>query len=134
MSSLHCGRKGKWNFFLVACAIFGVFSVAYIPCREIYFPDGRSIPLLTDGILLAPEARWQDWFIRGYSHFWDIYPDWPAQTPEASATDFARPAFQFLLYLAHFLLGTHWGSYQFINSFAVAGMGAIAFHIAQTTL
>ena len=47
---------------------------------------------------------------------------------------FTRPAFQFLIYLAHFVLGRDWASYQLINCFAVAGMGAVAFQIAQTAL
>jgi hypothetical protein len=97
-------------------------------------PDGDTIPLLTDGLLLEPGAQWQDWFTRGYSHFWDRYPDWPVHGAEATNTDFARPAFQFLIYLAHFVLGKDWASYQLINCVAVAGMGALAFLIAQTVL
>ena len=50
------------------------------------------------------------------------------------ASAFTRPAFQFVIYLAHFVLGRDWASYQLINCFAVAGMGAVAFQIAQTVL
>ena len=39
-----------------------------------------------------------------------------------------------MIYLAHFVLGRDWASYQLINCFAVAGMGAVAFQIAQTAL
>ena len=39
-----------------------------------------------------------------------------------------------MIYLAHFALGRDWASYQLINCFAVAGMGAVAFQIAQTAL
>jgi hypothetical protein len=36
--------------------------------------------------------------------------------------------------VAHFVLGRDWASYQLINSFAVAGIGAVAFYIAQAVL
>jgi hypothetical protein len=92
-------------------------------------PNDADIPALADALLLAPGARWQDWFTRGYSHFWDLYPEWPVQD-----TGFTRPAFQLVIYLTHFALGRDWASYQVIGCFAVAGMGAVAFYIAQTIL
>jgi hypothetical protein len=45
-----------------------------------------------------------------------------------------RPAFQSVIYLAHFILGTNWAAYHLINCLAIAGMGAVAFQIAQTVL
>ena len=90
--------------------------------------------VLADSLLLAPDARWQDWFTQGYSHFFDLYPDWPAHGLEVTRTAFTRPAFQSIIYLAHFVFDRDWASYQLINCFAVAGMGAVAFQIAQTAL
>jgi hypothetical protein len=110
-------------------AIFGFLWILYIPYRKIYVLNFTDIPALADGLLLAPGARWEDWFTRGYSHFWDLYPEWPVQ-----GTGFTRPAFQFVIYLAHFVLGRDWASYQVISCFAVAGMGAVTFHIARTVL
>jgi hypothetical protein len=108
---------------------FGLLWILYTPYREIYVPSGADIPALADGVLLGPGARWQDWFTRGYSHFWDLYPEWPPND-----TGFTRPAFQLLIYLVHFALGKDWASYQLINCFAAAGMAAIAFQIARTVL
>jgi hypothetical protein len=115
---------------LLGLAIFGLLWLLYSPIREIYVPNRYDIPALADGLLLAPGAHWQDWFTRGYSHFWELYPDRPGE----HGKEFARPAFQFLIYLAHFVLGRDWASYQLINCFAVAGMGAVAFQIAQAVL
>jgi hypothetical protein len=61
----------------VGLAIFGLLLIAYTLHRQVYFPDMYDIPALADGMLLAPGALWQDWFTRGYSHFWDVYPEWP---------------------------------------------------------
>jgi hypothetical protein len=92
-------------------------------------PNGGDIPALADGLLLAPSAHWQDWFTRGYSHFWDLYPEWPPRV-----TGFTRPAFQFVIYLAHFALGSDWPSYHVISCFAAAGMAVVPFLIARTAL
>ncbi len=119
---------------LLGFAIFALLWIAHLPCSELYFPTGSDIPLLADGSLLAPGASWQDWFTRGYSRFWDLYPDWPVHGREATETDFTRPSFQFLIYLTHFVLGRDWASYQLINCFAVAGMAAAAYQIAQAVL
>jgi hypothetical protein len=121
----HSGRHA----LLLGLAICGLLWILYTPYRQIYVPNGDDIPALADGLLLAPGARWQDWFTRGYSHFWDCYPEWPMH-----GSEFTRPAFQFAIYLAGFALGTDWASYQLINCFAVAGMGAVTFHIAHAVL
>jgi hypothetical protein len=139
---IHSGRAvdpgaciSGWGVLLLGFAIFGLLWILYIPWREIYMPpDGDTLPLLADGLLLAPGARWQDWFTRGYSHLWDLYPDWQMHGGDGSGTAFTRPAFQFVIYLAHFVLGRNWALYQLINNFAIAGMGAVAFYIAQTAL
>ena len=128
------GRHSGRSALLLGFAIFGLLWILHIPIREIYVPNEDDISALADGLLLAPGARWQDWFTRGYSHFFDLYPDWPAHGTESASTAFTRPAFQFVIYLAHFVLGRDWASYQLINCFAVAGMGAVAFQIAQTVL
>src|SRR5262245_30646906 len=83
---------------LLGVAIFGLLLAVYIPYLSVYVPNKDDIPIFADGLLLAPGASWQDWFIRGSSHFLDEYPEWP-QSP---GTEYARPAFQFLIYLAYF--------------------------------
>jgi hypothetical protein len=125
----QAARHPERSALLLGLTIFGLLWILYIPYRELYLPNGYDIPALADGLLLAPGARWQDWFTRGYAHFWDLYPEWPAHN-----TAFTRPAFQFVIYLAHFVLGRDWASYQLINCFAVAGTCAFAFHIAQRVL
>jgi hypothetical protein len=122
-------RQRGWGALLLGLGIFGLLWVIYIPYRGSYLPNRFDIPVLADGLLLAPGARWQDWFTRGYSHFWDPYPEWPQ-----GLTGFTRPAFQFMIYLLHFVFGRDWASYQVIDYFATAGMGAVAFYIAQTVL
>jgi hypothetical protein len=121
----HSGEVAR----LVGLAICVLLWVLYIPYRAIYLPNGIDIPDLADGLLLAPDASWQDWFTRGYSHFFDLYPEWPY-----GITAFARPVFHFLIYIAHFALDRDWASYQVINCLAVAGMGALAFRIANAVL
>lgn len=132
--ALHVRQTG-WGALLSGLAIFGLLWILYLPWRDIYMPpDGDTLPLLVDGLLLVPGAHWQDWFTRGYSHLWDLYPDWRMHGGDASETAFTRPGFQFVIYLAHFVLGKDWASYQLINNIAIAGMGAFTFHIAQTLL
>jgi len=118
-----------WGALLLGLAIFGLLWILHTSYYELYVPNGYDIPALADGLLLAPGSRWQHWFTRGYADFWNLYPEWPAY-----GTEFTRPAFQFVIYLAHFVMGRDWASYQLINCFAVAGMGAVAFHIAQGVL
>jgi hypothetical protein len=108
--------------------------IVLTPHRESYIPNDDDISILADGLLVAPGARWQDWFTRGDSHYYDFYPDYPAHEAEFTRTAFTRPAFQFVLYIAHFLLGRDWPSYLLTNCLAVAGMGAIAFQIARSVL
>src|SRR5262249_46437381 len=85
----HSGRGA----LLFGFAVFGLLWILYIPWRESYMPpDGDTIPLLVDGLLLAPGASWQDWFTRGYSNFWDLYPDWQVHGANAASTAFTRPA------------------------------------------
>src|SRR5262245_11582089 len=112
----RASRRSGYLALLIGLAIFVLAWVLYIPYHEIYMPNGADIPALADGLLLAHGARWQDWFTRGYSNFWDRYPEWPLH-----GTEFTRPAFQFVIYLAHFALGRDWASYQLINNFAAAG-------------
>lgn len=118
-----------YRALLLGLAIFGLLWFVSIPYRENYVPNSTDIPALADGLLLAPGANWEDWFTIGYSHFWDRYPEWPL-----GVTGFTRPAFQFIIYLAHFAFGTNWARYQLISCFAAAGMAAIAFQIGQAVL
>ena len=128
-------RRAGRNALLLGFAVFGLLSILNIlTFRKIYVLNEDDIAVLADSLLLAPDARWQNWFTQGYLHFFDLYPDWPAHGLEVTRTAFTRPAFQFIIYLAHFVLGRDWASYQLINCFAVAGMGAVAFQIAQTVL
>ena len=126
--AVHHHQTGR-SAVLLGFAIFVLLWLLYTPYREIYVPNADDIPALADGLLLAPGAHWPDWFTRGYSNFWDAYPERPG-----GDTGFTRPAFQFLIYLAHFALGRDWESYSLINCFAVAGMAAVAFQIAQAAL
>ena len=100
-----------------------------IPYRHAYQPNDNDVTALADALLLLPGAHWQDWFIQGHKHFFDAYPEWPwALTP------FARPAFQFLIYLAHFLFGRDWTAYLVINYAAIGGVAAAAYAIARRAL
>jgi hypothetical protein len=100
------------------------------PYREFYVPNLNDVPALADGLLIAPGANWENWFTRGYSNYWDAYPEWP----RGSVTGFARPAFQFVIYLAHFALGRNWELYRIISCLAAASVPAVAFLIARTVL
>jgi hypothetical protein len=130
----RAGRRSGWLALLLGFAIFGLLWIVHIPLRENYVPNDDEIPRLASSLLLGPGASWQDWFTRGSSHYFDFYPDWPAHDTEYAGTAFTRPAFQFVIYLAHFVFGRDWASYLLINYLAVGGMGAIAFQIAQTVL
>jgi hypothetical protein len=121
----HSGGRA----LLLGLVMFVLLWIVSIPYRAVYVPNEADIPVLADGLLLVPGAHWQDWFTRGYSDFWAGYPEWPQRD-----TGFTRPAFQFVIYLAHFALGRDWASYQIISCFAAASLGAIAFQIAQTAL
>jgi hypothetical protein len=127
-------RSVGQSALLVGLAIFGLLWTLQIPIREIYVPNEDDIATLADALLLAPGASWQHWFTRGYSQLFDLYPDWPMHGAEATAWNFFRPAYQFLIYLAHFIFGRDWALYLLINCLAVAGMGAVAFKIAQMAL
>jgi hypothetical protein len=100
-----------------------------LPYRRVYQPTDNDVTALADGLLLVPGARWEDWFTRGHSNFFDAYPEWPF-----GLTRFARPVFQFVLYVAHFVFGSDWASYLAINYLCVAGVAAIAFAIARKAL
>lgn len=97
--------------------------------RLVYQPDEDDVTALADGLLLVPGARWVDWFIHGHSDFFDAYPEWPW-----GVTPFARPAFQFLIYVAHFAFGRDWSSYLSINYLGIGAIGATTFVIARTAL
>lgn len=114
---------------LVGLTVFGVLWLLNIPYRQAYQPDQNDVTALADGLLLTPGARWEDWFTQGHKHFFDAYPEWPV-----NETAFARPAFQFLIYLAHFVLGRDWSAYLAINYLGVAGIAAVAWAIARTAL
>jgi hypothetical protein len=125
---LSLGQTG-WRAALLGFAIFALLWILDTPYREFYVPSSADIPALADGLLLAPGAHWQDWFTRGYSNFWDVYPEWPL-----GSTGFTRPAFQFVIYLAHFAFGKNWELYRIISCIAAASVGAAAFLIARTAL
>jgi hypothetical protein len=127
-------RRAGRGAFLLGFAIFGLLWILHIPLGELYVPNEDDISHFVDSLLLAPDARWQDWFTRGYSHDFDLYPDWPTPRTEVGSMAYSRPAFQLVIYFAHFVLGKDWASYQLINCFAVACIGTVAFQIAQTTL
>ena len=125
---LSLGQTG-WGTVLLGFVIFGLLWILDTPYREFYVPNALDVPALADGLLLAPGAHWQDWFTRGYSNFWDVYPEWPPGN-----TQFTRPVFQFVIYLAHFALGRNWELYRIIGCFAAASVPAVAFLIARMAL
>jgi hypothetical protein len=124
-----CSGQTGWGAVLLGFAIFGLLWILDTPYREFYVPNTDDVPVLADSLLLAPGAHWEDWFTRGYSNYWDAYPEWPD-----GSTAFARPAFQFVIYLAHFALGRNWELYRIISCFAAASVPAVAFVIARTVL
>jgi hypothetical protein len=125
---LSLGHIG-WGAVLLGFVIFSLLWILDTPYREFYVLNALDVPALADGLLLAPSAHWQDWFTRGYSNFWDAYPEWPPGN-----TGFTRPVFQFVIYLAHFALGRNWELYRIIGCFAAASLPAVAFLIARTAL
>jgi hypothetical protein len=118
-----------WSAVLLGFAIFWLLWLLDTRYREFYAPNWGDAPVLADGLLLAPGARWEDWFTQGYSNYYVGYPEWPS-----SSTAFTRPGLQFLVYLAHFALGRNWELYRIISCFAAASLAAVAFLIARTAL
>jgi hypothetical protein len=114
---------------LLGVVIFGLLWAVGSGYRQVYVARVDDVTALADGLLLVPGARWEDWFTRGHSDFFDPYPEWPR-----GLTAFARPAFQSVIYLAHFVLGTDWPSYLAINYLGVAGVVVVAFAVARTAL
>lgn len=125
----HQARSLLREGLLVALAIFGLLWLVGWSYREVYVARVDDVTALADGLLLVPGARWEDWFTEGHSHFFDAYPEWPR-----GITAFARPAFQFLIYLAHFLFGRDWSSYLALNYLGIAAVVAVAFAIARSVL
>ena len=123
-------RHPAWSALLLGLAIFGLLWFLNMPFRQVYVPRADDVTALADGLLLLPGARWEDWFTRGHSYFFDAYPEWPGQ----HLTAFARPVFQFVIYLAHFIFGRDWASYLAINYLSAAGIAAVTFAIARTAL
>lgn len=113
----------------IAVGVFILLWVLDLPFRRTYAPRQDDITALVDGLLLLPHASWVHWFTRGHFDFFDPYPEWPLHQ-----TAFARPVFQFLIYLAHFPLGRNWASYLAINYAGVAGVVALAFVIGRGAL
>jgi len=130
-SSRSADRKLWRRTLLFGLSLFLVLSALSIVARQFYVLTEDDVPIFADSLLLAPDARWQDWFTRGHSDYNDIYPDWPG---DGKGTAFARPAFHFIIYIASFILGKDWPSYIFVNALASALLGALAFQIAQHVL
>jgi len=55
-------QRTRWGAVLLGFATFGLLWMVYIPWRRVYVPNDLDIPALADGLLLAPGARWEDWF------------------------------------------------------------------------
>ena len=122
-------RPGR-SAALIGLGVFTLLWTLNLPYRRVYQPSDNDVTTLADALLLVPGAHWQEWFTKGYTDFFESYPEWPHQ----HLTAFARPAFQFLVYLAHFIFGQEWSSYLVLNYLAVAGVAGVAFAIARTTL
>ena len=128
LSPARHGRSG-WNAFGVALGVFVLLWLLSTYYRRVYVARVDDVTAFADGLLLVPGSRWEDWFTQGHSHFFDAYPEWPR-----NVTAFSRPAFQSLIYLAHFLFGREWSSYLVIDYLGIAGTAAVAFTIARTAL
>ena len=126
---VSASQHNSWAPILFGCAVFLALWLLDLPYRHVYQPTDNDVTALADGLLLVPGAGWQDWFVHGHSHFFDAYPEWPL-----GLTAFARPVFQFTIYLAHFLFGKDWPSYLAINYLGVTGIALVAFAIARTAL
>ena len=98
-------RDGLVGALLVGFVVFVSLWLVTIPYRRIYLPRVDDITALADALLLSPHARWEHWFTEGHSYFFDAYPEWPW-----GLSPFARPAFQFLIYLTHFVFDDDWAS------------------------
>lgn len=122
-------RHPALSALLVALAVSCLLWLLNIPFRRAYQASDNDVTALVDGLLLLPGAHWQDWFTQGHAHFFDSYPEWPW-----GLTPFARPVFQFTIYLAHFVFGRDWASYLAINYLAVGGIAAVVFAIARSGL
>ena len=114
---------------LLAASVFALLWLTNIPYRHAYQPSHDDVTALADGLLLLPGASWKSWFTLGHSQFFDTYPGWALHQ-----SAFARPVFQFLIYLAHFVFGGDWAAYLAINYLAIAGVAAIAFALARRAL
>src|SRR5215471_18145288 len=92
------GYRQISSALLIGMLVSGLLWLLNARYRQVYQPDDNDVTALADGLLLLPGARWQDWFTQGHSHFFDVYPAWPW-----GLTPFARPAFQGIVYVSHFL-------------------------------
>src|SRR5262249_5018165 len=123
--SRHTARAA----LLLLLVVLGLLWLVNTPFRRAYQANDNDVTALVDGLLLLPGARWEDWFTQGHSHFFDSYPEWPW-----GLTPFARPVFQFLIYLAHFIFDRDWPSYLAINYLGIGGVAAVAFAITRSPL
>lgn len=114
---------------MLALLVFAGLWLLNVPYRQAYQPSHDDVTALADGLLLLPGARWTDWFTQGHAHFFIPYPEW-----SVAQTAFARPAYQGVIYLAHFVFNRHWSSYLAINYLAVAGIAAVGFVVARRVL
>ena len=114
---------------LLAFAVFAGLWLLNAPYRQAYQPSHDDVTALVDGLLLLPDARWMDWFTQGHTRFFIPYPEW-----SIAQTAFARPVYQGVIYLAHFVLDRQWSSYLAINYLALAGIAAVGFAIARRVL
>jgi hypothetical protein len=119
-----------WGAAAIGFAVFALLWTVNLPYRRVFQPTDNDATNLADALLLLPGAHWQDWFTQGYRNFFESYPEWPEQ----HLTAFARPGFQFLIYIAHFVFGENWASYLAINYLGIAGVAAVAFAIARKPL
>jgi hypothetical protein len=114
---------------LLAASVFALLWLVNIPYRHAYQPSHDDVTALADGLLLLPEAGWKTWFTLGHSQFFDTYPGWSLHQ-----SAFARPVFQSLIYLTHFVFASDWAAYLVINYLTIAGVTAIAFALARRAL
>lgn len=82
---------------LGATALIGVF-ISFISWYSHYRPFGDD-----PAVLVASAASPEDWFVHGFSRYFQVYPEW-----SVPSTNFLRPTVNGILWLDQILFGNHY--------------------------
>ena len=126
-----CSGRAGWGAVLLGFAIFGLLWILHISISRDLCAERCRYSRPRRRLTSCP---WRPLARLVHSRLLAFLGPIPGLAAAARLRGFTRPAFQFVIYLAHFVLGRDWALYQLINCFAVAGMAAVAFLIAQTAL